>query len=217
MQPDEVAPIVFLDVETTGLDRARDEIWEFASIRRDPDGEERTLHLFVEHDQNRCGGLPEPFLDDHVYRWPGDPEAIMSRLHAAMLIEQIFDAGGGPEVHLAACGPDFDAAMITRLLGAFDHPRPWHYHLIDVENMVRGYLLAHARWIEAEVRSLGPDSRRDEALAKAQRYREYVTPPWSSEEISRLLGVEPPPKGERHTALGDARWCMTMYDRMVKG
>ena len=44
------APLVFLDTETTGL-ALDDDIWEFAAIRREPDGTEARLHLFERRDR----------------------------------------------------------------------------------------------------------------------------------------------------------------------
>ena len=32
------APLVFLDLETTGLNPRTDDVWEFAAIRREVDG-----------------------------------------------------------------------------------------------------------------------------------------------------------------------------------
>jgi hypothetical protein len=39
--------------------------------------------------------------------------------------------------------------------------------------------------------------------------------PWDSDALSRLCGVDPPGEVERHTALGDARWAMRLYDAIV--
>lgn len=36
-------------------------------------------------------------------------------------------------------------------------------------------------------------------------------PPWVSSELSKRIGVDPDDY-ERHTALGDARWCQAMYN-----
>jgi DNA polymerase III epsilon subunit-like protein len=52
-----------------------------------------------------------------------------------------------------------------------------------------------------------------EALAAGYLHQQ---PPWNSEELSRTLGVEPPQGDEPHTALGDARWAMAMYDAVMK-
>jgi hypothetical protein len=45
-----------------------------------------------------------------------------------------------------------------------------------------------------------------------ERSTDLAAPPWRSEELSRAVGVDPPEAAERHTALGDARWAMRLYD-----
>jgi oligoribonuclease (3'-5' exoribonuclease) len=210
---DEAAPIAFVDCETTGLDRALDEIWEFAGVRVDPEGFESELHLFVEHDQTRCKALPEPFLTDHKNRWPPSDQGA-SRLEAAALISQFLMNEGGPQVHIAGNTVDFDAWMIRKLLGSAGEyvsmEPPWSYHLIDIPSMVRGYLLHRAQTMEHGTSQLDRDH--------AARMRSAVTPPYSSEVLSSLIGgVEPPGEGERHTAMGDARWTRALYFRMENG
>jgi hypothetical protein len=41
------------------------------------------------------------------------------------------------------------------------------------------------------------------------------TPPWNSDRLSEALGLEPVDESERHTALGDARWAMRIYDAVM--
>lgn len=65
-------PILFIDTETTSLDRKAD-IWEFAGVRRNPDGSTEELHLFIEHSKAECSTLPESFLADHRARFPHHP------------------------------------------------------------------------------------------------------------------------------------------------
>ena len=40
--------------------------------------------------------------------------------------------------------------------------------------------------------------------------------PWDSDEISRVVGVDPD-DFDRHTALGDARWARAIYDAITGG
>ena len=42
-------------------------------------------------------------------------------------------------------------------------------------------------------------------------------PPWRSDDISTALGVPPPAKDTRHTALGDAAWALAIYDHITGG
>jgi hypothetical protein len=40
--------------------------------------------------------------------------------------------------------------------------------------------------------------------------------PWKSHDLSAILGVESAVEDE-HTALGDARWAMRVYDAVMAG
>ena len=77
------APLVFMDTETTGLSLA-DDIWEFAGIRREPDGSEVRLHLFITHDRDKAAHLPESFRADLAARF--DPETAVCPSIAAQQI-----------------------------------------------------------------------------------------------------------------------------------
>jgi DNA polymerase III alpha subunit (gram-positive type) len=107
------------------------------------------------------------------------------------------DAGGLVDLahlltgaHLVGAVPDFDARHLAATYLRFGLPVPrWHYHLIDVETMAVGWL-------------------RGTGLV------ERLELPWESDYLSELCGVDPPGEGERHTALGDARWVARWYRRV---
>lgn len=80
---------------------------------------------------------------------------------------------------LVTSNPAFDADFLARLLRSHGSEPSWHYRPVNVQDLAVGWL--HARG-------------------------ETVDWPWSSSELSRRCGVEPPGEDERHTALGDARW-----------
>jgi len=61
---------------------------------------------------------------------------------------------------------------------------------VDVEAMVVGYLHGAGKGGEIKL-------------------------PWDSDEITRLVGVENSPEEEKHTALGDARWCRRLYNAVT--
>ncbi len=44
-----------------------------------------------------------------------------------------------------------------------------------------------------------------------------IPPPWKTADIVGMLNIPLPPDGERHTALGDARLAMRMYDAVTAG
>jgi len=128
-----MSAIVFMDTETTGLSLT-DDIWEFAGIRREEDGSETKLHLFVMHDETKCAALPESFRADHESRW--DSHEAVWQIQAA---ERIAAFMGG-KAHVVGAVPNFDTERIALLLGRFNIKPDWHYHLIDVENLAVGFL-----------------------------------------------------------------------------
>lgn len=181
--------IVFMDTETLGLD-INAPIWEFAAIKRvfDDDGSwaEEELHFFVQHAdaEEWIPSLREDFVADYRARY--DETTAFCWSAAARSIASFV---GGATVVGAV--PDFDTTRIRhQLLGPLGIEDPWHYHLIDVENLAVGYL-----------RGLAVPG---------------FAPPWNSDEVSSALGVTVP-EDERHTAMGDARWAMRLYDAVMGG
>jgi hypothetical protein len=184
------APIVVGDCETTGLHSVDDDIWEFAGIRREPDGTETELHLFIAHSEERCHRLPESFLDDHLRRWPSmfSTDEPVSQAEAAKLIADFFRGPeGSAKAHLIGATPSFDAVRLARLLGVDVSQTPWHYHLIDVEVLAIGYLAAKGT---------------------------VIRPPYKSDDVSAALGIDVTRVG-RHTAMGDVRWALSIYDAVL--
>lgn len=89
-------------------------------------------------------------------------------------------------VHIAGAVPDFDARFLTAFFKKLRLPRPnWHYHLIDVEVLATGFLAAKGQFVDI---------------------------PYDSEQLSRLLGIDPDAGYDRHTALSDARWAKAMFE-----
>jgi hypothetical protein len=180
-----MSAICFVDTETTGL-ALTDDIWEFAGIRREEDGSQRELHLFIDHDNDKCGLLPQSFLADHVARW--DTATSVSPQFAASEIAGFM----GGKAHVVGAVPNFDTERIALLLRRFGHVPSWHHHLIDVENLAVGYIYGSV-----------PDGQTATVLL-----------PWDSDHLSRRIGVTPPTE-TRHTAMGDALWAMAIYDRVT--
>ncbi|KRQ29774.1 hypothetical protein AOT83_26355 [Mycobacteroides sp. H001] len=188
--------IVFMDTETLGLDIDAP-IWEFAAIRRhinspevaDASGITSTecrLHIQIHHypDPWLAGpdALPEQFAADYRDRF--DPANALSIPVAAALIEGFLS--GRP--HIIGAVPSFDTARIShQLLRPARIPDPWHYHLIDVENVVVGYLAGKG---------------------------ELFPPPWKSDQLSAAVGVDPE-VFDRHTAMGDVLWTRAQWDAVM--
>lgn len=175
-----MADIVFVDTETLGLDIDAP-IWEFAGIRRSPDGGEERLHLFIDHDPEPwLSDLPEPFRGDYLRRFSAAAGEIVP---AGAAVDQISQFVFG--AHIVGAVPNFDTERLAALMRRQGQAKvPWHYHLIDIENLVVGFLAA---------------------------FGEFVPLPWESDDLSRAIGVDPD-GFNRHTAMGDVLWTIAQYD-----
>jgi hypothetical protein len=201
--------VVFIDTETTSL-RPDRRAWDVALIVREDGADDVELQWFIDPDDLDLGNA-DPFAlrIGHFYErhpavtdsnpWAGgvDPESFVLRLVEA--------ATRG--AHLVGAVPNFDADVLGTRMRAHGILPSWHYHLIDVETLVVG-------WINGVgSRAVDEAHMRDEDPPLIDRSR--AAPPWDSEVLSRLVGVEPPAGAERHTALGDARWARDMYDAVM--
>jgi hypothetical protein len=83
--------------------------------------------------------------------------------------------------------PDFDAYNIIQEYFQCN-TQPWYYQLLDVDILAAGILSAHGHAIEL---------------------------PFNTDQWAGYLNVTPPTDEERHTALGDARWCKRFYERLM--
>lgn len=180
-----MSDIVFMDTETLGLDIDAP-IWEFAAIRRTPEGAETQLHIQIHHHADQWltgpGALPEEFAADYRARFDVSHAWIPSG--AARAIATFLS--GRP--HIIGAVPSFDTARIShQLLRPARIPDPWHYHLIDVENVVAGYLAGRG---------------------------ELFPPPWKSDQLSAAVGVDPE-MFDRHTAMGDVLWTRAQWDAVI--
>ena len=188
--------IVFMDTETLGLDIASP-VWEFAAVRRsDPDVQSESLHLFIRHHATPwLAEFPEEFARDYHARY-SDAESV-SQLEAAKQIAEFME--GRP--HVVGAVPNFDTERIShQLLRPNRIPDPWHYHLIDVENLIVGFLVGRAR-----------EGHMGSGLAVP-----LAGEKWDSNDLSRAVGVDPE-QFERHTAMGDVRWVMAQWDAVMGG
>lgn len=178
--------IVFLDTETLGV-HIDAPIWELAAIRRDADGTETQLHMFIQHHPRPWiddPKFPDSFKDDYRARY--DERSSWSDDEAAWRLEEFMS--GRP--HVVGAVPNFDTERIAhQLLRPNDIQEPWHYHLIDVENLAVGYLSALGQLIE---------------------------PPYKSDALSAAIGVDPD-QFDRHTALGDVLWVKAQFDAIMGG
>jgi len=76
-----VSDIVFMDTETLGLDPCAP-VWEFAAIRRAPNGVEQQYHCFIDHDPSFwLQFMPQKFVALYdSYASAGTPHLILARV-----------------------------------------------------------------------------------------------------------------------------------------
>lgn len=212
--------IVFLDLETTGLDPDRHEPWEIGLIARGHYANDREFLWRVMPDltkadpnslrigryyERTAGHLAPTLTAANLASPDAKPKWSLPGAVAPIL------AGLLDGAHIVACNPSFDAAFLKRFLPEHGHAFTAHYHLIDIGSMVAGWAHGVARQAADEL------SRRDLPHDTITEIPALVTsPPWDSDTLSRAVGVDPE-AFERHTALGDARWVRAQWDAITGG
>lgn len=223
-------PIVFLDTETDGVHPGR-KVWEVAMIRRDNEGERET-RFFVDIDLSTAdpfglnvGGFynRHPLGKQLSANYSNDSatargwedldyrdrrESLTSRA-AAMRVSRWTHGA-----HIVGAVPNFDTEVLAKLLRDNGLTPAWHYHLVDVEAMALGYLARCKHDEEIFLHNTTDEVREHRKTSVIDRYAALTELPYKSDELSRACSVEPPSPAERHTALGDARWCQRWYDAL---
>lgn len=195
--------LCFIDCETTSL-RPDRRAWEIGLIVREPirlvhpDGpdtyEDRDTehHWFIDVRDLDLGNADVMSLK--IGRFYDRHPQIAAEHLSSPAVRREDDAMRQIErltrgAHLVGAVPNFDADVLSARMRANGICPSWHYHLQDFETLIIGYL----------------------------RGRSEPAPslPWKSDELSRLIGVEPPGDDDRHTALGDARWAVRVWDAVM--
>ena len=186
-------PIVSIDTETLGL-AIEHPIWELALIRREPDGAQVEHHWFVQHSAKLAdqADLPESFMADYRARY--DADAAIDCPDLAIILRHLLRPLDGQQPILIGSNPSFDAERIGYQI-ADDLPDLWHYRAVDVATLAAGWIKGR----DAAINAVGSDAQ--------------STLPWKSDDLAASIGIKPA-KG-RHTALGDARWALAVWDRVM--
>lgn len=184
------ASICFIDTETTSL-RADRRAWEIAVIIRRAGQSDDERCWFVDSADLDLGNADlgslriGRFFGRHP-QYRGEPgPAQCGREHDVLREVETLTRGA----HLVGAVPSFDAGVLGARMRANGICPSWDFRLQDFETLIAGYLAGQGK---------------------------PVPPlPWRSDDLSRLIGVEPPDEHDRHTALGDARWSARVWDAIM--
>jgi hypothetical protein len=190
---DQRPTLCFIDTETTSL-RPDRRAWEIALILRRPGQRDEPHQWFVSTDALDLGNADlaslriGQFFDRHpeYAKLPDHPEWPHSS-HEGNVLRQVEELTR--DAHLVGAVPSFDAEVLAARMRANGICPSWHYHLQDFETLIAGYLAGLGKPIPPL--------------------------PWYGDDLSRMIGVEPPGPSERHTALGDARWAVRVWDTIM--
>jgi hypothetical protein len=203
------APLCFLDTETTGVHPGR-RVWEVGMIRRES-GHQAETQFFVDVDLSladpfglNVGGFYERhpygrYLAGHSAAAPRSGVSTVTQYEAARKVARWTHGA-----HIVGAVPNFDTEVLGKMLRAHGLIQAWHYHLIDVEALAVGYLAG-----------VGKQAAND-GVIDPEIDLGRIAPPWKSHDLSAAIGVASAVKDE-HTALGDARWAMRVYDAVMSG
>ena len=179
--------LCFIDTETTGLDRRRRRIWDFACIVREEGQADVEHQFFIEVSLRNA----DPFglnIGHFWERYPGWQVAGRRGARRDGLLKSPWDAAQTiMELTTGATWvgavPSFDEESCEALLHRAGRFPRWDYHLVDVETAAA-------------------------ALAG-------ISPPWKNDVVNLAYNIQVAPE-DRHTALGDARACRDLYDAVFK-
>lgn len=119
--------------------------------------------------------------------------------------------------HLIGAVVNFDTEVLSNRMRETGICPSWHYHLIDIEALAVGWLNGR-RARQNEIVDGYPLENNGEHAPGLVRWDDpgpwNVTLPWNSEDLSLLVGVTPA-VDDRHTALGDVRWALRIYDAVM--
>ncbi|WP_199546649.1 3'-5' exonuclease [Streptomyces sp. N35] len=207
-------PLAFVDCETTGLDVDHHDAWEIAVIHRRP-GHPDAEYLWqirvslaeADPDALDISGYHKRFavpegewaIQIATDSMPADRPTPPGQLMVDLM--GILDGSV-----LVGSNPAFDERFLTKLFRQAGVTPAWHYRTRDIATLAVGHLYGQAYTLTKQQCDAEPYARADRLLENG----------WRSYELSRLMGVEPPKKGEAHTALGDARWARDVYDAITK-
>ncbi len=186
-------PVLFVDIETTGLDLERHVPWEIAIIEENGRERQWLLPLSADDIANAdeialgVGMFHRRHPQGNAYDGNGDMD------DPGVAAREIARLTNG--AHLCGAIVSFDAYRLERFLAKRHIKQSWHYHLIDVESMAIGFLCGREKILVSDLQAA-------------------LSIPWKADLLHRAVlgGGLDDPMFEKHTALGDARMAKAVYD-----
>lgn len=200
-----MSKLAFIDTETTSL-RPDRRAWDIGMIVRDDEDERDYVHwdnIFIDIRDLDLGNA-DPFslkvgrfherhpqmkhTDPVQAAYAGNDGSWKSELSALTEVERLTR-----NAYLVGANVRFDAEVLETRMRANGILPMWNYHLVDIQALALGYIMG------AQL----PESKVAPSLQM------------KSSDLSDALGVAMPTEDERHTALGDARWAMRVFDKVM--
>lgn len=204
--------IIFLDTETTSLEPDR-QVWEVGLIFRrhrqvgTPEFEDAEYQYIIEDVKLDNANVRSLEIGGFFERHARVGHARGYNAYTAA--EEFFRMFHG--AHVVGNVPSFDTIALENMLRAEGFIPTHHYHLLDIENLIVGYI----RGIQNVSFNLTDETSEFLEDYYGEPLLNYdCQPPWNSEELSRLIGINPD-NYRRHEALEDARWVRDSYDRIM--
>ena len=188
--------LVALDTETTGLHPGR-RVWDIGLIVRRPGHPDHERQWFVAAEDLDLGNA-DPFGLKICRYYELHPEYCGTRTldegrtgtlaREVDVLQWVESLTRG--AHIVGAVPNFDTEVLDKRMRAHGILPSWHYHLQCAEILAAGFLRGRGERVEY---------------------------PYKSDELAERIGVDPPGDEDRHTALGDARWALRMFDAVMGG
>lgn len=197
--------IVYLDLETTGVEYWRHTIFEIGMIM--PNGYEREIWIQPSSDDLRIADTNALRVNNYNRLFaeresrPGKEflsrggngltrRVVKGTAEKERLAATLAEWTDG--VLLAGCNVKFDQEFLEAWLRRYGACPTWDYHVLDVPTYAAGVYNAKTRHVKKGT-SLG-----------------LIPPPFKTSKLADAFKVPEPE--EAHTALGDARWSKQLYE-----
>lgn len=166
--------IVYLDIESDGLDPYTRKAWEFGAYRRSPSGATEEVQFFIGLGDLRNSD-PKALEMSRFYDRHPEGRAVTGRNSSATAVPALQAAQAivafTHGATIVGAQPHFDTVTLERLIRGQGLLPTWHYRLRDVESMTAGYLHRDVGGLAACAEALDlefPEEKRHTALGDAQ-------------------------------------------------